>query len=133
MARMAKRGQNGIPGTYEIWRQSAGGNPERMLWLYSHYDAETFLDMMMRKERSMGFSCTRDDVDGGFIASVKHRRKRGTRIVPAIHYWYEEVMDEDTLIDESVKCWLAIASATAVAEVREQEASAAADFQRDAE
>jgi hypothetical protein len=126
---MAQR--NRIPGTYEIWRQHAGQKPKLILSIHSQYEVKDLMSLFMEDERDKGLWA--EGVDGGFISYYVHKRKPKNLVVPVTHYWVEEVMPDDVPIDTAVKDWLAVAAATAAAEVREQEQAAADDFRRDAE
>lgn len=125
---MAKR--NRIPGTYEIWQQYAGDEAHCILSLHNRRDVENVMEMFLNVEQAMELKTAK--VDGGFFSFEQLKRRRTVLRLPVVHYWFEEVMPDDARIDAEITDWLAVAAATAAAEVREQEQAASADFQRDA-
>lgn len=113
--------QNGIPGSYEVWRQKRGLGPEFVIALHSLRDVQNFLKYRADQDRKHGFKIK--EKLGGWSAYIR----RGKTDQTFFTYWYEEVMpDEVVKIDAALKDALAVAEATAGAEVRARREAAEA-------
>jgi hypothetical protein len=114
-----------IPGTYEIYRQRRGLGPEYLVALDSMRNARNVMAMWADQERCCGLRIK--NTDGGFSAYLR----KGKVFIPFAHYWYEEVMPDDTVrIDADLMDAICVARTTAAAEVRQAEMDAQTDCRR---
>ena len=89
---MARR--NKIPGSFEIWKQKAEMDGQFIIALHNTRDVENVLVMLAEQSRQNGLKVREND-GGGFTAYTRKRIGKKMEMVPAVHYWFETVMDDE--------------------------------------